>query len=421
MPIPLVDLHAQYLAIQSEIDAAIARVIRNSAFIGGEDHRALEAEFAAYCAAPVEPLEGNGRPTAPQPAAADQAGRNGGGSVPTLHCALCGNGTDALYLTLRALGIGAGDEVITVAHTFIATAEAISMTGATPVFVDLDEATLLMNPDAVEAAVTRRTAAILPVHLYGQPCDMDRILSIARSRGLKVVEDAAQAHGARWRGRRIGQLGDAACFSFYPGKNLGAFGDGGAVVTRDEELARRVRMLANHGRLEKYTHQMEGVNSRMDGLQAAILRVKLRHLERWNDLRRRHAAHYLEALRSSGLTLPFTRSEAQPVWHLFAARTRARDQLQARLKEEGIATGVHYPVPLHLQPAYRHLDIPEGALPVTERAAAEVVSLPMYPELTDAQVEAVARAVSAFVPGATADSTPVAANESLRAFAVSSS
>lgn len=375
MPIPLVDLHAQYREIGTDVNAAIERVIRKGAFIGGEEVRSFQAEFAAYCAAPA--VDG-------QPA-------------PELHCAACGNGTDALYLSLRALGVGRGDEVITVAHTFIATAEAITLTGARPVFVDVLEDTMLMDPDAVEAAISPRTAALLPVHLYGQPCDMDRLLEIARRHCIPVVEDSAQAHGARWRGQRVGSSGDAACFSFYPGKNLGAYGDAGAMVTRDESLAQRIRMLANHGRKEKYTHEMEGVNSRLDALQAAILRVKLQHLDRWNEARRRHAARYLELLRDTDIVLPTIRPEAEPVWHLFVVRVREREKLQAQLAQLGISTGVHYPVPLHLQPAYEYLGLERGSLPVTERVADEVMSLPLYPEMTEAQVEEVAEALRSLV------------------------
>lgn len=362
MKIPLVDLNAQYLSIQSEVDAAIQRVIARSAFIGGDELSRFEEEFAAYCEAAA--------------------------------CVGVGNGTDALYLTLRALGIGAGDEVITVAHTFIATSEAIAMTGASPIFVDIDEQTMLMNPELLEAAVTSHTRAIIPVHLYGQPCDMDAIMDIGRRHGLKVIEDAAQAHGARWRGRRAGSMGDAACFSFYPGKNLGAFGDGGAVVSQDETLIEQVRMLANHGRLEKYTHKMEGVNSRLDGLQAAILRVKLVHLDEWNQRRRQHADFYLDTLTNSELRLPAINRNAESVWHLFVVRVPDRELFQQGLKEEGIATGIHYPVPLHLQPAYQHRGIASGTLPATERVAREVVSLPMYAELTTAQLERVVNAMT---------------------------
>lgn len=359
MQIPLVDLQAQYRTIKNEVDDAIARIISTSAFVGGEDLQQFEKEFASYCEAKA--------------------------------CVGVGNGTDALYLALRALDIGAGDEVITVAHTFIATAETISLVGARPVFVDIDEETMLMDPDKLEAAITPRTRAIIPVHLYGQPCDMDRIMDIARRHGLKVIEDAAQAHGARSRQRRVGSLGDVACFSFYPGKNLGAYGDGGAVVSNDERLIERIRMVANHGRIDKYLHQTEGVNSRLDGLNAAILRVKLRHLDKWNAARRRHAQRYMELLRASGVVLPFVSSDTEAVWHLFVVRVQDRDGVQKKLQKQGIAAGVHYPVPLHRQPAYEYLGLPEGSLPVTERVAAHVVSLPMYSELTEEQIALVAQ------------------------------
>jgi len=362
MKIPLVGLFDQYQTIKPEIDEAIERIIAKSAFIGGEEVQRFEAEFAAYCEAKA--------------------------------CVGVGNGTDAIYLTLRALDVGPGDEVITVAHTFIATSEAISMTGARPVFVDIKEDTMLMDPSRIEGAITPATRAIIPVHLYGQPCEMDAIMAIAQRHGLKVIEDAAQAHGARWRGRRAGSIGDAACFSFYPGKNLGAFGDGGAVVSQDEELIERVRMLANHGRLEKYTHKIEGVNSRLDSLQAAILRVKLRHLDEWNRKRRQHADFYLESFSSSDVKPLTIHEDAETVWHLFVVRVSDREAFQQNLKEEGIATGVHYPVPLHLQPAYEHHRIPPGALPVTERVSKEVVSLPMYAELAADELESVVNAVA---------------------------
>jgi dTDP-4-amino-4,6-dideoxygalactose transaminase len=360
--IPLVGLFDQYQTIKPEIDAAIENIITRSAFVGGEEVRSFETEFAAYCEAKA--------------------------------CVGVGNGTDALFLTLKAMGIGAGDEVITVAHTFIATSEAISMTGARPVFVDIKEDTMLMNPALLKQAITPRTKAIVPVHLYGQPCDMDTIMEIAEQHGLKVIEDAAQAHGARWRGRRVGSIGDAACFSFYPGKNLGAYGDAGAVVSQDEELMERIRMLANHGRLEKYMHKMEGVNSRLDGLQAAILRVKLRHLDEWNQKRRQHADFYLESFANSDLKPLAIHEDAEAVWHLFVVRVSDREAFQQKLKEEGIATGVHYPVPLHLQPAYEHYQIPSSSLPITEKVAKEVVSLPMYPELAADELESVVNAIT---------------------------
>jgi len=352
---PLVDLYAQYETIRPEIDEAINRVVRSSAFIGGAEVHGFEAEFAKYCEAQ--------------------------------HCVGVANGTDALYLTLKALGIGPGHEVITVAHTFIATAEAISATGATPVFIDILEDTMLMAPDKIEAAVTPRTRAVIPVHLYGQPCDMDSILEVARRRGLKVIEDAAQAHGARWGGRRVGSLGDAACFSFYPGKNLGAYGDGGAVVSNDDDLIKKIRMLANHGRTQKYEHEMVGHNSRLDGLQAAILHVKLQHLDRWNDARRRCAARYLEGIGGGGLTLPVVHQNAESVWHLFVVRAPEREALQSRLGEMNIGTGVHYPLPVHQQPAYRSANTRTSALPVTEIVAKQVLSLPMYPELVDNEID----------------------------------
>lgn len=369
MAVPLVDLQAQFRSLEGELLGALQRVLRSAQFIGGDEVRGFEGEFAEYCAQVTD-----------------------GKSSPTF-CVGCGNGTDALYLTLRALDVGPGDEVITVAHTFIATAEAITRAGAIPVFVDVLPDTLLMDPDAVEAAITPRTKAILPVHLYGQLCDMDRILEIAERHCLKVVEDAAQAHGARWRGRRSGVLGTAACFSFYPGKNLGAFGDAGAVVSRDEGLIQRIRMLANHGRVEKYTHEIEGVNSRLDALQAAVLRVKLRYLDGWNEARRELAAEYLRRLQSAPVGLPGVRPEAEHAWHLFVVRLEDREAARVRLKQLGISTGVHYPTPLHLQPAYARLEKQPGSLPVTERAAEEILSLPLYPELPLHVVIEIAEAV----------------------------
>jgi dTDP-4-amino-4,6-dideoxygalactose transaminase len=369
MSIPLIDLKAQYQTIKTEIDGAIERVVSNAGFIGGSEVKEFEKEFAAYCEAKA--------------------------------CVGVGNGTDALYITLRALGVGAGDEVITVAHTFIATSEAISQVGAKPVFVDVEPDTLLISPDAVEAAITPQTKAIIAVHIYGQPCDMDRLMAIAEKHNLKVVEDAAQAHGARWHGRRVGSLGHIACFSFYPGKNLGAYGDGGAVVSNDETLIQRVRMLANHGRLEKYTHQIEGVNSRLDSLQAAILRVKLPYLDKWNSARNQFAQVYMQSLQDTGVGLPIIRPEAESGWHLFVIRVKDRDALQQFLKERGIDTGVHYPIPLHRQQAYEYLQVAAGSLPITETAAREIVSLPLYAELTDDMVQQVIEGVLAFVQQST--------------------
>ncbi len=362
MKVPFVDLAAQHRSIKDETDAALARVVAGSAFIGGTEVGAFEDELARFC--------GEGLVTAS-----------------------CANGTDAIYLALRALGIGPGDEVITVSHTFIATAEAIGLTGARPVFVDVLEDTLLMDPDAAAAAVTPRTRALLPVHLYGQICDMERLGALAKRHGLALVEDAAQAHGATFRGRRAGTFGDAAAFSFYPGKNLGAWGDGGAVVSRDATLVEKIRVLSNHGRIEKYVHAEAGVNSRLDGIQAAVLRIKLRRLDAWNARRREHAASYARALQ--GVRLPVVAPGAEHVWHLYVVRSEERDRLKARLGEKEIETGIHYPLPLHLQPAYAHLGIREGSLPVTERAAREILSLPMFPELDE---EAIARVAAAVRP-----------------------
>jgi dTDP-4-amino-4,6-dideoxygalactose transaminase len=359
--IPLLDVHAQYLSIKAEIDAAIADVIGRSAFIRGADVNAFEREFADFCEA------------------AD--------------CAAVGNGTDALYLALRVLGIGPGDEVITVAHTFIATTEAITQCGARPVLVDIQADTMLLDPERLELAVTPRSKAIIPVHLYGQPCDMEAIFAVAQRHKLKVIEDAAQAHGARWRGRRIGSLGHVACFSFYPGKNLGAFGDAGAIVSNDRALVDTARVLSNHGRRTKYIHSREGINSRLDGLQAAILRVKLRYLNEWNEARRRIASRYFSALSSIGAGLPVSRPECEPVWHQFVIQTAHRDELKRLLSEAGIETGIHYPCPLHLQPAYAHLGMREGSLPITECVAARVLSLPISPHMTQAQVDSTAKAV----------------------------
>ncbi len=371
MQVPFVDLRAQYLRIKPEIDTAIQQVVDDTTFVAGEQVHEFETEFGAYCA--QEPNSGGD-------------GRRSESAPIPLYCVGCASGTDALHLSLLGLGIGPGDEVITVAHTFIATAAVITHAGARPVFVDICEDSMLMDPDAIEAAITPRTRAIIPVHLYGQPCEMDRIMQIARRHGLKVIEDAAQAHGARWRGRRPGSLGDAAAFSFYPGKNLGAYGDGGAVVSADQRLIERIRSLGDHGRLDKYTHATVGLNSRLDTLQAAILRVKLRHLDEWNAARRRHAARYIDGLHGS-VGLPVVHGDAESVWHLFVVRTPERERLRAQLSQAGIASGIHYPIAVHRQPAYTNLGIPEGGLPVTERVAAQIVSLPLYAELPEDALE----------------------------------
>ncbi len=365
--IPIASASAQYATIKEETDAAVHRVLRSGWFILGDEVRAFEREFAAYCG--------------------------------TRHAIGVGNGTDALMLALKALGIGPGDEVITVAMTAAFGAFAITMAGATPVFVDIEAKTANMDPALLEAAITPRTKAIMPVHLYGQAADLGAIMAIAERRGIPVVEDAAQAHGAMYDGRRVGSVGRIAGFSFYPSKNLGAAGDGGAVTTDDPELAERVAMLRNGGQRGKYEHLIQGVNSRLDEMQAAVLRVKLAHLDDWNAARRRHARRYDELLAGSGVDLPEERPGAAPeghVWHLYAVRHPRRDALAAYLKERGIGTGVHYPAALHLQPAFASLGLGPGAYPVAEQQAREELSLPLYPEMTADDVAYVADAVRAF-------------------------
>lgn len=360
--IPFADLQSQYRSIKPEIDAAVLRVLDSAQFILGEEVVAFEREFAAYCHA--------------------------------RECVALNTGTSALHLALLAAGIGAGDEVITVPFTFVATVSTIVYTGATPVLVDIDPVHFTMDPTAVEAKITPRTKAIVPVHLYGQPADMDPILEIARRRGLLVIEDAAQAHGADYKGRRCGSMGDIAAFSFYPGKNLGAYGEGGAAVTGNPEYARMMRVLRDWGQEKKYEHRYKAFNYRMDGIQGAILRVKLRHLEAWTETRRARAALYDRLLAGGPLTTPAARSDSRHVYHVYAVRTRDRQRDQAAFHERGIQTGVHYPIPVHLQPAHADLGYHAGDFPHAERAAAEVLSLPMYAELTTAQVEEVAAAVT---------------------------
>lgn len=364
--IPLVDLKAQYAAIRDEVDAAIRRVLDHTHFILGEEVQAFEAEFARY------------------------VGAQGAVGV--------ASGTAALFLALKACGIGPGDEVITTAHTFIATAEAISHTGARPVFVDIDSATCSLDPHLVEQAITPRTKAILPVHLYGQPADMEPLLDIARRNGLRVIEDAAQAHGAEYRGRRCGSIGDLACFSFYPGKNLGAYGDGGAVTGNDPALLERVRKLRDHGRTTKYEHEEVGYGERLDALQAAVLRVKLAHLDDWTAARRRWAAAYTELLAGLPVLTPVEAPGRKHVYHLYVIRVpEGRDSLLSFLKQRGVGAGIHYPVPLHRQLAYARDGYADLRLPETEKAAAQVLSLPLYPELTEAQLERVVAAIREWV------------------------
>lgn len=359
--VPFLDLAAQVRSIRPEIDAAIGRILDTTQFVLGEEVAAFEREFAAY-----------------------------GGAA---HGVAVNSGTSALHLALLAAGVGPGDEVITVPNTFVATVAAVRYTGARAVLVDVDPERYTMDPARVEAAITPRTKALLPVHLYGQPADMDPIVEIARRRGLVVIEDAAQAHGARYRGRPVGSLGDLACFSFYPGKNLGAYGEGGMVLTSDEGWARKIRMLRDWGQDRKYNHLLPGYNYRMEGIQGAILRVKLRHLERWTEARRAHAARYRELLAGCGVELPSEAPDARHVWHVYAVRARERDAVMKALGEQGIQTGIHYPIPVHLQPAYADPAYARGSFPLAERAADEVTSLPMFPELTEEQLQLVAAAL----------------------------
>lgn len=356
--IPFVDLKRQYFNIKSEIDAAITGVLDSGAYVLGPEVQSFEREFADFHAA--------------------------------RHGVAVNSGTSALHLALLAAGIGAGDEVITVPFTFVATAAAIGYTGARPVFVDIDPATFTMDPSRIEAAITPRTRAILPVHLYGQPADMDPILEIGRRHGLTVIEDACQAHGALYKGQPVGALADAGAFSFYPGKNLGAYGEGGLVTTNRDDLAKTMRMLRDWGAEKKYHHVLKGYNYRMEGFQGAILRVKLRHLAEWTRKRRSHAAMYASLLKDTGVVLPIEASYAQHVYHVYAVRTPDRAGLERALHAGGVSTGIHYPIPVHLQPAWAELGHQAGDFPHSERAAREVLSLPMFPELTRTEVEQVA-------------------------------
>ena len=362
MNIPLVDLKAQYQSIKPEIDNAIQSILDSTAFIGGQAVRNFESNFANFCRAN--------------------------------YCVGVASGTDALFLALKALDIGQGDEVIVPAISFIATSEAVTAVGAKVVFVDVNEDSYNIDVSRIEEKITQRTKAIIPVHLYGQPADMDPINEIAQQHNLKVIEDSAQAHGAEYKGKRTGTLGDIACFSFYPGKNLGAYGDAGAVVTNDEEIADKIRMMANHGRLKKYDHLFEGVSSRLDGLQAAILDVKLKHLDDWTAARRKVAGTYNDLLSDlEEVVLPKEEPYAKHVYHLYVVRLANRDSVREFLKEKGIFAGIHYPTPLPLLKAYDYLGHKPGDFPVAEKLAKEVLSLPMYPELTGEQIEFIVAAI----------------------------
>jgi dTDP-4-amino-4,6-dideoxygalactose transaminase len=359
--IPFVDLKAQYRSIKGEIDAAILDVLDNSAFILGKHVVAFEEDFAAYCQSKFA------------------SGLN--------------SGTSALHLAMLAAGIGPGDEVITVSMTFVATVAAIGYTGARPVFVDIDPVTYTMDPALIEAAITERTKAIVPVHLYGQPADMDPILEIARRHNLVVIEDAAQAHGAEYKGRRVGSIGDLGCFSFYPGKNLGAYGEGGAVVTNNPEYNRLIRMYRDWGAEKRYHHVLKGYNYRLEGIQGAILKVKLQYMNQWTANRQAHAREYTRLLEGAGLGTPAVAPYGQHVFHVYALRSPERDQIQQTLQSKGVQSGIHYPFPVHLLEAWADLGYAKGAFPVSEKLAAEELSLPMYSELTSEQISTVVSAL----------------------------
>ncbi len=362
MHVPFLDLKAQYSALEKPIQDAVDRVLRSCAFASGPEVEAFEKMFAAYCESD--------------------------------HAVGVSSGTAALELLLRAHDIGPGDEVITVANTFFATAEAISLVGATPVLVDARESDALMDPARLDAAITKNTKAIIPVHLYGQPADMDAVLDVAKASDILVIEDSCQAHGARYKGSRAGSLADAGAFSFYPGKNLGAYGEGGAVTTSNADIAERVRQLRDHGSPKKYEHAVIGRNDRMDELQGAILQVKLQHLDAWNEARRSHANSYRDRLEGHVALLEEQR-DRESVYHLFIARVPNRESVQGALRDAGIATGIHYPIPIHLQPAYGGTDL--GRFPVSEALASDILSLPMFPELTEEQISYVAETLRAVV------------------------
>ena len=356
MKVPFLDLKIQYTAIQDEIAEALQRVMDNTAFAGGKFVEDFENEFASFCG--------------------------------SSHAIGVGNGTDALWASLLAYGIGSGDEVITVSNTFIATVEAISLTGATPVFIDVDDKTFTLDPDKLEDAITPKTKAVIPVHLYGQSADLDPIIQIARKHNLIVVEDACQAHGALYKGRSCGSIGDVGCFSFYPGKNLGAYGEAGAVITDDAAIADKIRRFRDHGQDKKYYHSEIGFNARMDGFQGAVLSVKLRYLKEWNEARRNVARKYNERLNGiDGIITPHEAEYGRHVYHLYALHMNNRDRFIQYMKDKDIFCGIHYPIPVHLQRAYAFLGYTADSFPLSEKNAREEVSLPMFPDLTDEQID----------------------------------
>lgn len=365
MRVPFVDLKAQYSSIKSEIDEAISRVVSETAFVAGKYAAAFESEFAEYIGA--------------------------------AECVAVANGTDAIEIALAALDIGPGDEVIVPANTFFATAEAVANIGADAVFVDCDSNFYNIDTAKIEEKITPRTKALIPVHLYGLPAEMDAVMQIARKHGLKVIEDSAQAHGARYKGQTVGTFGDAATFSFYPGKNLGAYGDAGAIVTSNSEVAERCRLIANHGQPTKYRHTIVGRNSRMDGIQAAVLSVKLRHLDDWLDARRSHASRYNELLADTGIALPIAPDDRTHTYHLYVIRLKNRDAVAARLNEAGIDTGLHYPTALPFLEAYADIGYAPADFPVASAQMSELLSLPMYAELTDEMIDHVCAELRSFV------------------------
>ena len=364
MKVPFVDLKRQYSSIKPEIDAAIQDVLDNTAFIMGENVKNFESNFAKFCG--------------------------------VKHAIGVSSGTSALHLALLGAGIKPGDEVITVPNTFIATAEAISHAGAKPVFVDIDKETYTINVSKIKDKITEKTKAVIPVHLYGQMVEMDDLMELAQDNNLKIIEDSAQAHGAEYKCRKAGTIANSGCFSFYPGKNLGAYGDAGMVTTNDDEIAENVKILRDHGRSDKYEHKIIGFNHRIDALQAAILNVKLKYLNGWTDARRKNAKLYNELLSNVDVVTPVEKEYSKHVYHLYVIRTKKRDELQKYLKTHGIATGVHYPIPLHLQPAYSHLDYKEGDFTVTEEYSGEILSLPMFGELTEEEIEYVVEKIKEF-------------------------
>jgi dTDP-4-amino-4,6-dideoxygalactose transaminase len=366
MKVLFLDLKAQYQSIKHEIAIELQKVLDNTAFAGGPFVSQFEKEFAIFC---------------------------------QMDFAIgLGSGTAALWAAIQGLGIGEGDEVITTPNTFIATAEAISFSGAKPVFVDIDEKTYNMNPQLLEAAITAKTKAIIPVHLYGQTADMDPIMEIAKAKELFVIEDACQAHGAQYKGKSAGSIGDAGCFSFYPGKNLGAYGEAGAVVTNNTQLTENMRMFRNHGQEKKYYHSMVGWNARMDGFQGAVLSVKLKYLNQWNNSRRKNARLYNELLANvDGVILPTEADYAKHIYHLYVIRAQNRDAFMAALAENEVFCGIHYPIPLHLQDAYSSLGYKKGNFPVAEKCCEQLVSLPMFPELTSEQIEYVTEKIKSII------------------------